>query len=263
MPYIIEIVEAGNTVEILKYFSSRFNKRGYKKGKKKNLTKEEQKKVNKRAAEKKLRRIINANFQEGDTHLVLDYTLENRPADKKAMREDANDFLKEMRTLYKSLGLVFKYIHVMEIGKKGALHHHLVINTPEEVSTRAIAKAWKGRGRTHYNPLDNTGQYSKLASYLIKQSDGMLKDPEALQGKRWNSSKNLRKPKVIRKEPIKDKGWYNRIAKLPKKLENGYYLDKDSVSEGIHEKTGFTYFTYTFIKINQTWKETETIWENL
>ena len=179
------------------------------------------------------------------------------------MRADADDFLKEMRKLYKSLGLEFKYIHVMEIGKKGALHHHLVINTPDEVSQRAITKAWKGRGRTHFNPLDDTGQYAKLAAYLIKQSDGMLKDPDALQGKRWNSSKNLRKPTVIRKEPIKDKGWYNRIVRLPKKLEKSYYLDGDSVREGIHEKTGYTFFTYTFVKINQTWKETELEWEKL
>lgn len=27
----------------------------------------------------------------------------------------------------------------------------------------------------------------------------------------------------MRKEPVKDKGWYNRIARLPKKLEQSYY----------------------------------------
>lgn len=108
-----------------------------------------------------------------------------------------------------------------------------------------------------------SGQYAKLASYLIKQSDGMLRSQDALQGKRWNSSRNLRKPKVLRKEPVKDKGWYNRIARLPKKLEQSYYLDGDSVQEGIHEKTGYTFFTYTFVKINQTWKETELEWDKL
>ena len=28
MPYIIEIVKAGQTVEVLKYYSSRYNKKG-------------------------------------------------------------------------------------------------------------------------------------------------------------------------------------------------------------------------------------------
>lgn len=263
MPYIIEIVKAGQTLEISKYYSSRYNKKGIGRGDRKKLTTEEQRKVNKRAAEKKLRRLINENFQEGDTHLVLDYKLSERPEGREGMRVDADDFLKEMRKLYKFLGIPFKYIHVMEIGKKGALHHHLVINTPEGVSQRAITKAWKGRGRTHFNPMDDTGQYAKLAAYLIKQSDGMLKDPDALQGKRWNSSKNLRKPTVIRKEPIKDRGWYNRVAKLPKKLADSYYLDGDSIQEGIHERTGYTFFSYTFVRINQTWKETEIEWEKL
>lgn len=263
MPYIIEVVRAGKTVEVLKYYSSRFGKKGIKRGKKRSLTREEQKEVNKRAAEKKLRRIINENFEEGDTHLVLDYKRDRRPAGRGQMRKDADDFLREMRNLYKRHEIELKYVHVMEIGKKGALHHHLVINTPEEISQREIVRCWKGRGRTHHNPLDDSGQYAKLASYLIKQSDGMLKDPDALQGKRWNSSRNLRKPEVLRKEPIKDKGWYNRIARLPKKLEKSYYLDGDSVQEGIHEKTGYTFFTYTFVRINQTWKETELEWEEI
>ena len=138
MPYIIEVVQAGRTVEVMKYYSSRYGKKGIKRGERKALTKEEQIKVNKRAAEKKLRRLINENFQEGDTHLVLDYIKERRPAGRKQMREDADDFLREMRKLYKRHGIPFKYIHVMEIGKKGALHHHLVINTPEEISQQAI-----------------------------------------------------------------------------------------------------------------------------
>lgn len=65
MPYIIEIVRAGNTIEVSKYYSSRFNKRGIGRGKRKSLTTKEQREVNKRAAEKKLRRLINENFQEG------------------------------------------------------------------------------------------------------------------------------------------------------------------------------------------------------
>lgn len=54
MPYIIEVVKAGNTIEVSKYYSSRFNKKGVKRGKRKQLTTDEQREVNKRAAEKKL-----------------------------------------------------------------------------------------------------------------------------------------------------------------------------------------------------------------
>lgn len=51
MPYIIEVVKAGNTIEVSKYYSSRFNKKGVKRGKRKQLTTDEQREVNKRAAE--------------------------------------------------------------------------------------------------------------------------------------------------------------------------------------------------------------------
>ena len=53
MPYIIEVVQAGRTVEVMKYYSSRYGKKGIKRGERKALTKEEQIKVQKRAAEKK------------------------------------------------------------------------------------------------------------------------------------------------------------------------------------------------------------------
>lgn len=95
MPYIIEVVQAGKTIEVMKYYSSRYGKKGIKRGKRQNLTKEEQIKVNKRAAEKKLRRLINENFQEGDTHLVLDYRKERRPAGRKQMRADARRLFKK------------------------------------------------------------------------------------------------------------------------------------------------------------------------
>ena len=48
MPYIIEVVKAGNTIEVSKYYSSRFNKKGVKRGKRKQLTTDEQREVNKR-----------------------------------------------------------------------------------------------------------------------------------------------------------------------------------------------------------------------
>ena len=41
MPYIIEVVQAGKTIEVMKYYSSRYGKKGIKRGKRQNLTKEE------------------------------------------------------------------------------------------------------------------------------------------------------------------------------------------------------------------------------
>ena len=249
MPYIMEIIKAGDTIEISKYYSSRFQKQCKKRSEKVSLTKEEQIKVNERASVKNLRRIINSNFRQGDSHTVLTYRKNERPANNEAMREDINKFMRELRKIYKKYGEVLKYISVMEVGSKGARHHHIVMNMPDSVPVKEITSAWT-KGRVHMNLLDNYPNYSQLAEYLIKQSSHYFRMPDAMQKKRWCSSKNLKKPIVLVKKKIKDKGWYNRIAVVPKKFKNEYYIDQDMTREGIHEKTQYSFFSYMLIKKN-------------
>lgn len=68
----------------------------------------------------------------------------------------------------------------------------------------------------------------------------------ALQGKRWNCSKNL-----VRPEPeyhiISDREYFKKEPKAIK----GYYVDKNSVSMGVHspEYYGYGYLRYTLVKI--------------
>ena len=69
MPYVERVTRAGKTIEVERYFTSRYKKPGIKRGDKVKPTKEEQKKVNTRAAERKLRLLLNANFGYGDYHL--------------------------------------------------------------------------------------------------------------------------------------------------------------------------------------------------
>lgn len=259
MPYIMEIIRAGQTIEISKYYSSRYKKKCKKKSERINLTSEEQLKVNERASEKKLRLLINENFKYGDSHTVLDYEKEERPADNETMRRDKDKFLRALRKVYKKYGAELKYILVMEVGKKGARHHHIVMNMPECVPMKEIMNCWK-KGRMHINLLDNHPNYARLANYLIKQSAHYFRMPEAMQKKRWCSSKNLDKPEVLFKEPIKDKGWYNRIAVIPKelnKIKKDYYIDEDMTREGIHEKTQYSFFSYMLIKKNTLRKDVD------
>ncbi|PHV69227.1 hypothetical protein CS063_16940 [Sporanaerobium hydrogeniformans] len=242
MPYIESRCVAGKTVEIEKYYTSMYKKKGLKREQKKEITKEEQKKVNSRQAEKKLRRLLNANFQGGDFHLVLDYRKEDRPKSNEELKEHARKYLRELRKEYKKLGLELKYVHVMEIGSKGAMHHHLVINS---IDTKILARLWK-YGRVHVNLLDESGQYKKLASYLMKYTDRVRGTEEQIQSKRWNSSRNLIHPEPI-KRIITTKSWYREEAKDVK----GYYIDKETIDKRIHEFTGYPYFTYTLVKMER------------
>lgn len=120
MPYVERVTKAGNTIEIERYFTSRYKKKGISRGDKVKPTKEEQEKVNTRQAERKLRILINANYGYGDYHLVLDYIRRKGEPDRtpEQMRQDIDVFLRECRKEYRKAGLEFKYIHVMEIGNR-------------------------------------------------------------------------------------------------------------------------------------------------
>ena len=108
MPYVERVTRAGKTIEVERYFTSRYKKPGIKRGDKVKPTKEEQKKVNTRAAERKLRLLLNANFGYGDYHLELDYIRKKGQPDRsrEQMRKDMDIFLRELRKECKKAGII-------------------------------------------------------------------------------------------------------------------------------------------------------------
>ena len=250
MPYVESVCVAGRTIEIERYFTARYGRRGQKREDRVKASKEEQLRISNRIAEKKLRRILNANFGPGDYHLVLSYTKArgDPPRDPGDMKEDIQRFLRKLRKEYRQAGEELKYIHVAETGSHGARHHHLVINSSLGVDIGAIQRQWV-HGRIHVNPLDDTGQYGQLASYLIKYTCRTIGTPEAMQGKRWNASKNL-----IHPEPkiriITNRGWFrSRDPKVPAKYAGRYVIDKNSIQSGLHspEYGGFGFLRFTMV----------------
>ena len=71
MPYIKEVCRCGKVIEVNKYFSSRYHKKGIPRGENRAPTEEAQERVNERQAIKELTRIFNENYRENDIHLVL------------------------------------------------------------------------------------------------------------------------------------------------------------------------------------------------
>lgn len=188
---------------------------------------------------------MNASFGYGDYHVVLDYIRHRGEPERtrEQMRKDIAIFLRELRKAYRDAGLVLKYIHVMEIGKKGARHHHLVLN---HIDTKLIQAAWKkayeGNNRVKIFPLDESGNYGKLAAYFIKYTDSNI---GVLQGKRWNCSKNLVRP--IPDYQIINKAWFRHEIKAPK----GYYIDKETLKSGINdfEHGGHEWIRYIMVQL--------------
>lgn len=243
MPYIEEICVAGNVVEVNKYYSFRCHAKGEKRCEKENETTDAQKRINQRKAEKELRRSMNANFVDGDYLIRLDFF--KRPPGSVEMQRLISAFIRKLRTALRKLGIEIKYIYVKEVGPRGGRHIHMMLT---KCDTDIIRKLWT-HGGIHIDPLNSNGQYGKIASYFIKYANRTEETEGRIIGKRWCSSQNLEKPKVVKKV-ISANEFRKDIKKNHKKaIENGeYILDKDTLRSGVSDETGYGYFTYTLIR---------------
>ena len=113
--------------------------------------------------------------------------------------------------------------------------------TLNAIDTQLLKKCWD-KGWITIKPMDDNGQYRRLAEYFVKYSEKTMKTCEGFTGRRYNSSKNLVIPEP-QKKTVSSRNAFNHIVKVP----SGWYLDKDSIREAWHEMTGFMYFTYTLI----------------
>lgn len=237
MPYIKETCKCGKVIEINKYFSSRYHKKGVPRGKNREETKELQKKVNLRKALKKIRRLINANFSQNDMHWVLTYRKSDRPNPHKA-RDDLDKLLRKLRKLYKEYGAELKYIAVTEYENR-AIHHHLLINY---IEPKIVNEMWKW-GRARLSMLDDLGDYGQLGEYFIKETSRTFEKSDSPFGKRWRQSKNLVIPEPV-KEIVSADSW----REDPKPLK-GYQILKNSLITGYHEITGYMFQSYSMVRI--------------
>lgn len=238
MPYIKEICVAGNTIEISKYFSYRYHCPETDRQKKEELTSEAMKRINQRNAVKRLRRLLNTNFIDGDYLIRTDFNKVS-VKDSVEMQTLTAKAIRKIKNAYRKNGLEFKYVYVKEIGPKGSKHLHMVCNRAD---VSLISDNWP-YGYIHLDVLSSDGQYAKIAEYFIKYANKTEQTEGTLVGKRWYGSRNLLKPKISKKVITA-----KRFKGDPKD-KRGYYVDKNSICYGISELTGFEYFTYTLIKI--------------
>lgn len=239
MPYIKEICVAGKTIEVSKYYSVRWHSSGEKRQKLDGLTTDAQKRINQRRASTTLRRLMNANFHDGDLLVRLDFF--EKPPDSIEMQQIMAKAIRKMRIESKKVGIDLKYIYVKEIGKRGSRHVHMVMS---RVDTELLRKCWP-YGGIHVDPLISNGQYGKIADYFVKYAAKTEETEGMLLGKRWYASRNLTKPKITKRVISANK------FKKEVKGKKGYTLDKDSMRSGFSELTGYEYFTYTLIKTDK------------
>lgn len=207
-----------------------------------NETSEAQKEGNFRRAVQNLTALMNTNFEDGDLLITADYRKGLRPADSGRMHKDFDNLLSRMKRKLKKLGLPPpKYIRVVEVGPRGARHHHIVMkNFP--CALEILRECWK-EGGINIKPLFTDGNYRGIAEYFVKYS----KQTYATEGKEskklWYPARGLKKPKISKPREIKSR----EIGQI--KIPKGYYLDQDSVRHGISRFDGHETFFYILVRL--------------
>lgn len=238
MAYLMTTTKAGRTVEVLKSYTKRLGVKN-KAGKAK-PSPEEMAKINELNAERTLRLKLNANFGEDDLFATLTYHPSKRP-DPAGAKKNIKKLIDRLRAEFKKLGTELKYINVTEYQNK-AIHHHLIINHIEGADVAKIIRKLWGFGRPAFKFLDGTGQYKDLAAYLIKETAKSYKEHDGGHMQRYSCSRNLIMPEA--KTRIVKKA--NRWLPDPKPIK-GYYIDQDTIYNGVDPFTGKMYQRYTMI----------------
>lgn len=240
--YYKQTITAGQTIEVYKYYQKR-ERRG-RRGKKAKPTPEEIERVNQLNAERNLRIKINANFGEDDLFITLTYKKDERPSPEQA-KKNIKKWIDNVRKEYKALGAELKYINVTEYKNK-AIHHHVILNhLPNHDAAKIVRKNWQF-GRPDFKFLDGSGQYKDLAAYLIKETSISFRENEGGHRQRYSCSRNLVMPEPKTEIIKRAARWANNpVAK------KGYYIDQDTIWNGIDLFTGTEYQRYVMVKIKK------------
>lgn len=245
-----------NSIEYEYKFAGKYGAKGEKRAKKKKATPEQVRKQNQRNKEKKMRRLIKANFCTADYWVTLKYPKGTRKP-MEEVKKDLREFLGKMRGRYKRRNQMFKFIYRIEIGERGGIHIHIIINridgTPE--TDLLIRECWCSH-IVNYTTLYETGGYEELAGYIVKEPEepqqeqlSLFDEEERKHLVKYSSSRNLVRPEPERK--VYFRRTMEKIIKEGPEPTPGFWIDRDSVYTGINPYTGMSYLHYTEYRIHE------------
>lgn len=252
--YKEKIWKSINNIEHHISFKGKYGAKGEKRGARKKKTPEEIERQNLINKRNKVRRTIQLNFFPNDLWITLNYPKGTRKP-YKDVKEEFDKFARQMRKEYKIREEPLKFYYRIEIGSKGGIHIHMILNRIWG-SDILVSKCWPGR--SHFANLYEAGGYRKLADYLTKplpndsnkyKQMGLFDDMDERSMSHYGCSRNLIRPEPQEKA-YKRKTVRKIIAEGPKPTQ-GFYIDKDSIRIGINPYTGYSYIYYTEIRIEQ------------
>ena len=168
-----------------------------------------QERANRKNAKKRLIRLVNANFGEGDLIVCCEYPLDKQPGSDEEARRDVVNYLKRIKYMRAKRGLPeMRYIYITEVTvseKFGVRYHHHIIMSGgldrDEVESKWL---FKHEGRCNAKRAQPGEKHmAGYACYLTedKREREMVKDGKNPQMKAmrrsWNPSKNLIDPERL------------------------------------------------------------------
>lgn len=253
MAYIRDVWRFPDSIETEYKFAGRYGAKGEKRAPRQKLTPEQVARQNQLNKEKKVRRLIKANFQKNDYWITFKYKKGTRPSIERVKR-DLQTCLNRIRRAYKKAGEQLKFIYRIEIGSRGGAHVHAVINRPDGLAADTIIQEAWDFGCINFAHLHEAGAYADLAAYIVKPPSveaqrhiDQLPPEERKEVIKFSSSRNLIRPEPERKE-------YSHTT-MRRIMENGpvptpgYYIDYDSLVTGVNLFTGMSYMHYTELKL--------------
>lgn len=239
-------------------YVGRYGAKGEKRQPRQKPTKEQIAKQNQKNKEKHVRRLIKANFSPGDYWATLKLPKGTRMPVEEVKKLFAK-FIRSLKGKYQRRGEELKWIARMEIGSRGGIHIHMIMNRIRDAD-KLIQDSWK-YGRVNFEQLYEDGDYVKLAEYIVKP-------PRDEEEERQLSLFDLGGQKKLRTyshsrnliEPVPEKKTYShrtvrRMIENGPKAAQGYYIDKNSIVTGVNPYTGYSYLYFTEIKIKRKEEE--------
>lgn len=248
-----------NYIEREFYFAGNYGAKGEKRKEREKITPVQVAKNNQWNRVKRLRRTLQLNFFPGDYWITLKYKAGTRK-DIKRVKADVKKYIDGLRKRYKARGQPLMFVYRIEIGKKGGLHCHMVINRIPEgdlLMRDAWKKASEDAGSIDYTTIEETGGFGGLAEYICKlpeeDTEGQLSFNILEEDKKKliaiSSSRNLKRPVPVVK---KRSHWtMRRLLSGDIKPSEGFMIDRDSIRKGVNRFTGLSYLYYTEVRIDQ------------
>lgn len=261
MAYKEDLFISSNYIEHEINFKGNYGAKGEKREKREKPTPLQIEKQNQWNRVKRLRRTLQLNFYPGDYWITVKYKAGTRK-EIQAVKADVKKFLDGLRKKYKARGQPLMFVYRIEIGKRGGLHCHMVINRIPD-GDLLIRDSWKvatnDAGAIDYQTIDDSGGFNGLAEYICKKPDvehlGQIeftfREEDRKKILAISTSRNLKRPEPIRK---KYNHWTLRrilTGESDIKPTEGFYIDQDSIRKGVNRFTGLSYLYYTEVRIKQ------------